>query len=165
VHHYHDEPSAAREYAMAAFPHRRQRRDVLDCQNDDRGVECARGEDVREASGVADSEVDRGAIGLAPPSRRLDQRRGDVDSGDACAAFGECATEHALATSDVDHTLAALRIQKLHGARDDNLSVVLAAALADEVVVPGRDVLPAASARESTAVPSFSRKAHRNEVV
>src|SRR5262245_46988265 len=83
--------------------------------------------------------MDRRVAALAG---KLDELAGGVDAGDAGAALVEDAGQHSLAARDVEHVLAGLNVEQAQHAWEDDAALVLAALVADEVVVPGRDVVP-----------------------
>ena len=113
----------------------------MDRQDADGGIE-GRGPDV-ELAGVTHPVIDRQPVGAVAPACGLDQRRCGVDAGDARAGLRQRATEHSLAASDVENPRARCGLQQTQRARDDDVLVILAAALADQIVVPFGDVLPA----------------------
>src|ERR1051325_2825451 len=147
MHHDDDELAARLHRAAASLPDRRQRSDVLDRQDAYRRVERGGLDDLIEPARVADTVLDRQPIGAIAALGRLDQRGGGVDADDGHARGRERAAQPALAAGHVEDALPGLRLEQPQRARDDDLTLILAAALADELVVPAGDVLPAARDR------------------
>lgn len=76
-------------------------------------------------------------------ARGADERRGGVDAGDVGqAAFVEEATEGALAAGDVEDAVGGLGLEEAEDIGEDDLALVFAAFIADELVVPVGDVGP-----------------------
>src|ERR1051326_2163603 len=157
MHHHDDELPAGTESCTATLPHRRQRRDVLDREDHDRRVERLVADDLAEAPGVSQSVFDRQPFGAVSPLRRFEERRRRVDSEGADPRTRERPAEDALSARDVEHALPPLGLEQAERPRDDDALVILAAAFADELVVPVGDVMPAALSGRFAAAAALSQ--------
>src|SRR4051812_6792288 len=92
-----------------------------------------------EFASIADVVSDRGVAALTSGG---DELAGSVNAGHLHAAVEEHSTEHALAAGDIEHGLAGFGREQTDDARQDDFALVLAALVADEIVVPFRDAAP-----------------------
>jgi hypothetical protein len=75
------------------------------------------------------------------------QRSGRIDRDDRRASVRERAGDDALAAREIEHLHPRRGLDEPKRAWDHDLAVIFAATLADELVVPRRDRLPAAGSR------------------
>ena len=73
--------------------------------------------------------------------------------------------EDALAAAEIEDALAGLRVEQTQGGGQEHMLVIVRPLVADELVVPGRDLVPAAAGRGRRRAARFSGRTRHARTV